>query len=128
MATPIEHGQGQPDPHLTSIGDIGISQYWIQTPNGSYPIRGSVWTVTDMTHYQERMSPTGIVLCLIFVWFCLIGLLFLLMKERSMTGYIQVTVQGTGFHYSTMVPANHSGVMVSVNQTVNYARSLAAAV
>jgi hypothetical protein len=74
------------------------------TPNGSYPIRGSVWTVTDMSYYQESISTAGIVLAILFVWFCLLGLLFLLMKERRMVGYVQVTVQGNGFHNSTMIP------------------------
>jgi hypothetical protein len=80
-----------------------------------------------MSHYQERMSPAGIVLCIFFVWACFLGLLFLLMKEQTYSGYIQVTVQGNGFHYSTMVPVNHQGVAQSVTQAVNYARSLAAA-
>jgi len=122
----VEYGEGQPEQQLTSVGDIGISQNWIMTPNGSYPIRGSLWTVTDMTQYRESVSTAGVVLCLIFVWFCLLGLLFLLMKDRSYTGYVQVTVQGKGFHYSTMIPVNNSGVAYSVNQTVNYARNLAA--
>jgi hypothetical protein len=30
--------------------------------------------------------PTGAVLCVIFVWVCLLGLLFLLMKERTISG------------------------------------------
>jgi hypothetical protein len=128
MGTPIGYGEGQqPEAQLTAIADIGISQHWIVTPTGSFPIRGSVWTVTDMSHYQERMSPAGIVLCIFFVWACFLGLLFLLMKEQTYSGYIQVTVQGNGFHYSTMVPVNHQGVAQSVTQAVNYARSLAAA-
>ncbi len=127
MGTPFDYGAGQPDPQLASVGDIGISQHWIRTPNGAYPIRGSMWTVSDMTHYQERISTTGVVLCAIFVWFCLLGLLFLLMKDRYVSGYVQVTVHGAGFHHSTMIPANHSGVVYSVTQTVNYARTLAAA-
>ena len=79
-----------------------------------------------MTQTQEKMAPAGVILCIIFVWFCLLGLLFLLMKERSVTGYVQVTVQGHGFHYATMIPAGHSGIVYSVNQSVNYARTLAA--
>ena len=118
----------QPDPELATVGDIGVSQHWIMTPTGSYPIRGSVWTVSDMTHCQERMSTAGIVLCVIFVWFCLLGLLFLLMKDRVVTGYVQVTVYGDGFHYVTMIPAHSAGVLYNVNDSVDYARTLAAAV
>ena len=79
-----------------------------------------------MSHWEESMSPVGVILCIIFIWLCLLGLLFLLMKDRRITGYIQVTVQGNGFHYSAMVPAVNSGSAWAVTQSVNYARSLAA--
>jgi hypothetical protein len=122
----MNYAAGQPESQLATVGDIGISEHWIQTPNGPYPIRGSMWSVSDMTQIQERMSTTGVVLCIIFVWFCLLGLLFLLMKERTTAGYIQVTVHGNGFHYSTMIQPRHPGTIYEVNQTVNYARTLAA--
>ncbi len=78
-----------------------------------------------MSHEHERMAPVGIILCIFFIGVCFLGLLFLLMKERTISGYIQVTVQGSGFHHTTMIPANH-GTAWHVNQMVNYARSLAA--
>lgn len=119
--------EAQPEPWLTTIGDISVSQHWVLTPSGPHPIRGSVWTVTDMTRYEESISPAGIVLAIVFVWFCLLGLLFLLMKERRMVGFTQVTVQGSGFYHSTMVPAFSPQSVMQVHQVVNYARSLAAA-
>jgi hypothetical protein len=118
---------GEPEQWLTTIGDIAVSQHWVATPTGTHPIKGSVWTVTDMSHYSEGISTVGIVLAIIFVWFCLLGLLFLLMKERKFGGYIQVTVQGSGFYHSTLVPAVGPMSVMSVNQQVNYARTLAAA-
>ena len=127
MGEPVNYGAGLPEQQLAAIGDIGVSQHWVITPTGAYPIRGSVWTVTDMSHWQERVSPAGVVLCVIFILFCLLGLLFLLIKERTISGYIQVTVQGNGFHHSTLIPATSPDSVVSVNQMVNYARSLAAA-
>lgn len=107
-----------------TIGDIAVSQHWVMTPSGTFPIRGSVWTVMDTSQYQERIHPLGIVLAILFVWFCLVGLLFLLMKERTTSGYTQVTVQGNGFYHSTMIPAGRAQI---VTQQVNYARTLAAA-
>jgi hypothetical protein len=112
---------------LQTIGDISISLHWVRTPAGSYPIRGTVWTVTDMTHWQEGVSAAGVVLAIIFVWFCLLGLLFLLMKDRKLVGYIQVSVQGSGFHHATMLPAAGPQSVMGVQQMVNYARTLAAA-
>ncbi len=78
-----------------------------------------------MSHVQERISPAGIILAILFVWLCLLGLLFLLIKERSISGYYQVTVQGHGYLHSTMIPARQQS-MANVLQMVNYARSLAA--
>jgi hypothetical protein len=115
---------GVPEQWLQTIGDILISQHWVSTPSGSFPIRGTVWTVTDMSHYQEHIAPVGIVLAILFIWLCFLSLLFLLMKERRLVGYTQVTVQGSGFYHSTLIPAG--GLMV-VTQQVNYARALAAA-
>jgi hypothetical protein len=50
-----------------------------------------------MSHYEESVSTVGVVLAILFVSFCLLGLLFLLMKDRRLAGYTQVTVQGNGF-------------------------------
>jgi hypothetical protein len=79
-----------------------------------------------MSHYQESVSAVGVVLAILFVWFCLLGLLFLLMKDRRLVGYIQVTVQGNGFYHATLIPAGPQALMWATQQ-VNYARSLAAA-
>jgi hypothetical protein len=126
MSEPVDLGIGQPEPLLATIGDITVTQHWIYTPSGAYPLRGSVWTVADMTHWQERISPAGVVLAILLVWVCLLGLLFLLMKDRTVEGYIQVTVQGNGFHHSAMIPAAGPQSIMGVHQSVNYARSLAA--
>jgi len=117
----------EPEAPLATIGDIAVTQHWVHTPTGKHPIRGSVWTVTDMSHWQERISPAAIVLAIIFVWFCLLGLLFLLIKKRTISGYLQVTVQGNGFHHSTMIPVDGPQSFWHVEDTVDYARSLAAA-
>ncbi len=126
MGELASYGNSGAEPQLTSIGDIGISEHWVLLPSGPRPIRGSVWTVTDMSQTHESVSSAGIVLCLIFVWLCLLGLLFLTMKERRYTGYVQVTVQGNGFHHSTLVPVTGPETVMWATQSVNYARSLAA--
>lgn len=128
MVEPAIFGTGEPEPLLATIGDISVSQHWVITPSGPHPISGSVWNVQDMSFWQESISTTGVVLCVIFVWFCLLGLLFLLMKDRKLTGYIQVTVQGKGFHHQTFVPVRGPDTFVWVNQMVNYTRSLSVVV
>lgn len=121
---PAEYQSSEPEQWLATIGDIRISQHWVSTPSGTFPIRGSVWTVADMSHYQERICPVGIVLAILFIWLCFLSLLFLLMKERSLVGYTQVTVQGNGFSHSALLPP---GTLPIVTQQVNYARAVAAA-
>lgn len=127
MGQPVDYYAGEPERWLATVGDISFSQHWVATPTGTYPIKDTMWTVADMSHYSESISTAGVVLCIIFVWFCLLGLLFLLMKDRRYVGYIQVTVQGSGFFHSTLLPAGGPQAMLSVNQQVNYARTLAAA-
>lgn len=116
-----------PDQPLTSIGDIGVSQTSIFLPTGRHPVRGSAWMVTDMSRTEEKIATAGIVLAVLFVWVCLLGLLFLLMKDKRTTGFIQVTVQGEGFHHATMIPATSPETFGQVNGQVNWARSIAAA-
>ena len=57
---------------------------------------------------------------------CLLGLLFLLIKEERTTGWLQVTVQGPAFVHTTHVPVIHPGTIVDVYARVDYARSLTA--
>ena len=90
---------------LCSIGDITITQSRVITPAGTFPVRGSVWTVTDMSRTEEYMPTYAVVLAIIFFVFCLLGLLFLLMKATKTVGFVQVTVNsGSGFYHSTMIP------------------------
>ena len=108
------------------LGDIGLSPSHVFLPSGTYPIKGTQWTVMDMSRRVEKVSTAGIVLTVVFVWFCLIGLLFLLMKDERTEGYIQVTVTGPGLAHTTMVPAYGPQAIGQVMNFVNYARSLAA--
>ena len=49
------------------------------------------------------------------------------MKELKQVGYIQVTVQGSGFYHSALIPAGGPQMVAIVTQQVNYARTLAGA-
>lgn len=117
-----------PEQPLVVIGDITCTQNFVITPSGTCPISGTQWTVTDMSVSTERMSQTGLVLAIVgFFMVCFLSMLFLLMKERSTTGYIQVTVRGAGgFLHVTNIPAFSPVTMGDVSGRVNYARTLAA--
>ncbi|MDE3721466.1 hypothetical protein PWG71_08700 [Nocardiopsis sp. N85] len=114
------------EPLLSTIGDIAITRNTVITPGGRFPIRGTVWTVTDMSRTESNIPVWAIIVAILFIWACLLSLLFLLVKDRKTTGHIQVTVQGHGHYHAASIPAAHPGLGAQINQQVNYARSLAA--
>ncbi|GAA3391803.1 hypothetical protein [Streptomyces roseoviridis] len=118
---PVPAGAGAP---LLSLGDITVMGDQIMTPAGPMPLKGAVWNAMDMSRTEEKMPTVAIVLAIVFFLFCLLGLLFLLMKEKRTTGFIQVTVTSGGRHHATMIPATGPDTIHWVMGQLNYARSL----
>ena len=117
---------GGPDEWLATIGDISVSQYWISTPSGLFPIRGTVWTVTDMSSTEEHFPTVAIVLAILFTLVCLLGLLILfMMKQVRQVGFVHVVVQGDAFCYTTTIPVTHPQDVLAIYDEVEYARELA---
>ncbi|MEU3990469.1 hypothetical protein OG301_21155 [Streptomyces platensis] len=114
----------QPGGMALSLGDIAVTGDTVMTPAGPMPLRGAVWTATDMSRTEEKIPAHAVVLAIVFFLFCLLGLLFLLMKERVTTGFVQVTVNSGGRHHSTMIPVQSPEQVMFVLNQVNYARSL----
>ena len=96
------------EPVLVSIGDISVTATQVFTPSGTRPLAELQWTVTDMSLTNEGIPTWAIVCAIIFLVFCLLGLLFLLVKETSTKGSVQVTVHGPGFVHTTQMGASHS--------------------
>ncbi len=117
---------GRPEPILVSAGDISCTQHRVITPNGSFPLAGTTWLVSNNSVTTESMPTYAVVLAVIFFIFCLLGLLFLLIKERRTTGYVQVTVQGPGVFHSTQLPVSSPAQVLDIEQRVNYIRGLVA--
>ncbi|MEI7033111.1 hypothetical protein [Streptomyces pratensis] len=115
---------GQGGVPVLSIGDITVMNDAIVTPSGPMPLKGAVWTATDMSRTEEKIPAHAIVLAIVFALFCLIGLLFLLMKEKRTTGFVQVTVTSGGRHHSTMIPAVDPHTFPAVMGLLNTARSM----
>ena len=112
------------DAPLVSIGDITVSRNSIIVPQGRFPLRGTTWTVQDSIQVTESIPVWAIIMTVLFVWFCLIGLLFLLAKEKRYSGFVAVTVVGDGLYHSVQFPAGPT-VAGWVTTRVNQARSLA---
>ncbi|WP_435974428.1 hypothetical protein [Streptomyces sp. Qhu_M48] len=121
---PVPQGVAGAGTPVLSLGDITVVGDQIITPAGPMPLKGAVWNAMDMSRTEEKMPTVAIVLAVIFFVFCLLGLLFLLMKEKQTTGFIQVTVTSGGRHHSTMIPARGPDTIHWVMGQLNYARSL----
>jgi hypothetical protein len=114
-------GAGAP---MLAFGDITVMNDQIVTPAGTMPLKGAVWTATDLSRTEEKIPTVAIVLAIVFALLCLVGLLFLLMKEKKTTGYIQVSVTSGGRHHSTMIPAMGPETFPMVMAQINTARSM----
>jgi hypothetical protein len=112
---------------LVTIGDIAVSQSWVSTPSGARPVKDVTWTMTDMTYTTQAIPTWAIVCAIIFFLLCLIGLLFLLVKETKTRGSIQVSVHSKGFVHTTQIPITHLQQVQDIAARVSYARSLTAA-
>ena len=113
---------------ITEIGDIGVTANSVITPAGTFPLKGTQWIVTDQSRTVSKIPTVAIVLAIVFAIFCLLGLLFLLMKEEATEGYVQVTVTNpeAGLYHVASIPASSVGTYEFVTRQVNWARSLSA--
>lgn len=114
------------EPVLLQIGDMALTSTHVILPYGQYPLYGATWTIHDSTQVTENISTVGIVLTVVFVWFCLLGLLFLLMKERRYLGFVSISVTGPGFHHNAQFPPGPQSGAWAV-QAVAQARAITAA-
>lgn len=113
-------------PYLVTIGDIGVTQDAVVTPNGTAPLRGSQWIVTDRTVVTQGIPTWAIVMAVLFALACLLGLLFLLVKETRITGYVEVSVRSGDLFHMTQLPVHSADDVARHRHMVSYAQGLAA--
>jgi hypothetical protein len=116
-----------PDRILVTVGDISCSQYYVVTPGGTYPLAHTTWIMSNNSTTTESIPTYAIVLAVVFFVFCLLGLLFLLVKEHRTEGFVSVSVQGPGFFHVTQIPVTDRAQIADTEGRVNYIRSLVAA-
>ncbi|MFF9849970.1 hypothetical protein [Streptomyces litmocidini] len=124
VAVPPQYGPVGGGAPVLCLGDITVVGDQIITPAGTMPLKGAVWNAMDMSRTEEKMPTVAIVLAVVFFVLCFLGLLFLLMKEKQTTGFVQVTVTSGGRHHSTLIPATGPDTIHWVMGQLNYARSL----
>ncbi|MCL2466449.1 MAG: hypothetical protein FWF02_09870 [Micrococcales bacterium] len=126
-------GQYYPPPGTVQIGDIQVRDNTVWTPAGSCPLPGSRWSMMDHS-IIERRTPTwalvvAIVLTVLFIW-TLVGLLFLLfllVKEDQVSGFVEVMVanEESRFTYRTVIPVTHRMVVPSVHNQMRHVEMMA---
>jgi hypothetical protein len=107
------------------IGDIGVTNDTIVTPIGQAPVAGSVWVGYDYTRSTQKIPVWAIVMAVIFAVFCLLSLLFLLVKEEETSGYVEVQVQQGQFVHVTHIPVRSrfevDNLMMQIGQVQAFA-------
>jgi hypothetical protein len=118
-----------PSPSINSltIGDIAIMGDSVITPNGSGKLAEAQWLFSDFSRTETKIPTNAIVLAIVFAFLCLIGLLFLLMKEKVTTGYVEVTVRLGDVMHRTSIPVTNQTQIDHVRQLVGSAQSMSMA-
>jgi hypothetical protein len=112
---------------VAQIGEIAVTPTTARTPAGDIPLAGSTWQVSDFWHTEQK-TPTWAILVAIF-GFCVLtvfSLLFLMVKETTYRGTVQVTVTNGPRQYVARIPVTAEAHVQHIHQQVNYVRSLAA--
>jgi hypothetical protein len=108
-----------------TIGDIAITNDKVITPNGIGNLAASQWIFSDMSRTESRIPSTAIILAIVFALLCLIGLLFLLMRETKITGYAEVSVHTGNLFHKVQIPVKSQNEINNIRDLVNKAQSLA---
>ena len=114
-------------PVVAQIGEIAVTSTAAFTPAGEIPLAGSTWQVADYWQTEQRTPKWAIVLAV--VGFCVLtvfSLLFLLIKETTHRGTVQVTVTNGARQYVARIPVATQDQVLHLHQQVNYVRALAA--
>lgn len=108
-----------------TIGNIAIAGDKVITPNGTGSLAESQWLFSDVSRTESRIPPVAIILAIVFALLCLIGLLFLLMKETTTSGYAEVSVHAGKLYHKVQIPVKSKQDVDRVRELVNKAQSLA---
>jgi hypothetical protein len=126
-APPAPASGGASGPVVAQIGEIAVTSSAVHTPAGELPLAGSTWQVSDFWQTEQK-TPTWAIVSAI-VGFCVLtvfSLLFLLVKQTTYRGTVQVTVTSGTRQYVARIPVQAQEQVQAIHQQVNYVRALAA--
>jgi len=78
-----------------------------------------------MTSTQSKIPAWAIIMAIIGALLCLVGLLFLLVKEEVTTGYVEVSVRAGSVYHKTQIPVSNQQQISQIRQQVGNAQILA---
>lgn len=118
----------EPGPVIVQIGEIEVTSSVVRTPAGDIPLSGSSWHVADFWQTEQRTPTWAVVLAVVgFCVLTVLSLLFLLVKETTYRGTVQVTVTNGPRQYVARIPVTDQAQVHHIHQQVNYVRALAVA-
>lgn len=128
IAGPVDFGPAEvgAGPVIVQIAEIAVTSTVVRTPAGDLPLAGSQWLVTDYWFTQQRTPRWAVVAAI--AGFCVLtvfSLFFLMVKESVMQGTVQVTVTNGTRQYVARIPVTDQSAVTTINQQVNYVRTLA---
>lgn len=86
------------------IGSIRVTNGTVYMQYGQFPLKGSRWHIDHYWETRRELPTWAIVAMCVTVIFCLVGLLFLLVKEDVTTEYARVVVAYGDGGCTTLVP------------------------
>ena len=109
------------------LGRISANEYWVTTPVGSWELKDVTVSTYDQTVVASRIPTWAVVAAIVTAFFFLIGLLFLLAKEDSISGHVSLTISTTEGHtYTELIPVFSEQSHHDTISRVNYLQSLVA--
>lgn len=118
-------GAAAPAPVLVSIGSVAVTGDRIVTPSGTWPTARVNITAQDQTTTTTHIPVWAIVMTVITVWFFLLGLLFLLARERRTQGNVSVSIwAANGQSHTEFVQVFSEEQRVDVFNRVSYAQNV----
>jgi hypothetical protein len=118
-------GAPAPTPYLVTIGAIGATPEFAVTPGGSWHLADVNVSAHDQTSTTTHTPGWAIVMTVITVWFFLLGLLFLLARERRTQGFVAVQLWASnGQSYTEHIQVWTEQQRADVLNRVNYLQSL----
>lgn len=114
MSDIIAYPQQLPvEPDLCEIGGFTVTHHTLRTVNGTYPLAGTQWQLSDRRYILKRANTAAVVFAILLIPFSgFLSLLLLLIRDSVEAGFVEISVQGPGFYESTQI---HAGGRTVIN-------------